>query len=706
MAAPHPARKAVTSRSAAAWAQNQILDLLANGSLGADQKLPAERDLATWLGVSRASVREAISALVTLGVLEARHGAGVFVTSLDPVALLSSFAPVLAIIATQHAEDLARLHSHVEAGAAARAASRAAPADLGPLRQAIAELRLADVEPETRHAEDGFRRTIWRLSDERFHRAIAHLAGDPVAEGMTALLRHTRDQLLTDAPPRDLRAHERLFQAIVAGEPELASATARTLVLEELASPAAEVSPQPDLTRPGGSTERFTALSLPPTASTAGSGRLERRQAPTWFSAAKFGVIVHWGIYSIPGWAPLGRDDATGGVGEDDRHGPAQHPFAEWYQASAAVPGSRTAEHHERTYGGSDYREFRAAFEATLLDWDPEAWARQFAQAGARYVVQVAKHHDGFLLWPSRVRHPLRSDWRASRDVVGELAAAVRRHHLRYGLFYSSGVDWSFGSSPPVGLADVLTSSPPGQGYARYVEAQWRELIQDYAPDGLWNDTGYPAAGDAPRLLRDYYAAVNDGVVSDRFRVPDLDGAGTTSGADRPWESIRPIGRSFGWNRQETADDVLSGAEIVLLLMDVVSSNRNLLLGVSPDDRGRLPQAQATSLAQVGRWLDTNGAAVFGTTPWSTPRSTTADGRSVFLTQGDGTLFVTIEGDPSGEVVIDHLRLDRDATVATLGTETVLDHRPADRGSTIVVPSRLPTSGAATVLRIDRPPTT
>lgn len=170
---------------------------------------------------------------------------------------------------------------------------------------------------------------------------------------------------------------------------------------------------------------------------------------------------------------------------------------------------------------------------------------------------------------------------------------------------------------------------------------------------------------------------------------------------DRPWESIRPLGLSFGWNRQETAEHVLSPAELVLLLMDVITSNGNLLLGVSPDDHGRLPESQRASLAALGDWLRTHGDAVYGTEPWLNPRSTTADGRVVYLTRTAVALYAVVEGELRGDTVIADLHLDTDSELTLLhAPQARVSHTPGGRGSVIHLPERSPGSGIATTLRI------
>ncbi|MER6091618.1 alpha-L-fucosidase [Streptomyces bluensis] len=680
--------QASTGRSASEWALHQLLDLIQSGSLGPGDRLPPERNLATRLGVSRGMAREAISALVTMGVLESRHGAGVFVTSLEPAVVLPRLAPVVAIMAGKHPDDVARLHAQIEGAAAARAAARATPESLTALTQALTALRIAQHEPTPRAPRDRFKQTIWRLSDDRFHRAIASVAQDTVAEGMILLLRSSREygECVSDDL---LHRHEELVRAIAGHEPDAARSIAQNLVTAEL--PAL----RPSSGAPDVSVSR--AHSPAPLSAADETASTDDHSVAEWFRDAKLGLIVHWGIYSVPGWAPLPAQ--TPG---DVRPAPVEETpsryFAEWYQAS--LREGPTAEHHERVYGTRPYRAFRTAFESVLRDWSPTAWAEEFAASGARYVVQVAKHHDGFLLWPSRVRHPHDEEWRVTRDVVGETAVAVRERGMRFGVFYSSGADWSFDPKSMAGASDVQTSRPAGTEYARYVEAHWRELIESYRPDGLWNDTGYPAAGDARKLIRDYRTLVPDGVATERFRTSEA-GLIPAPAEGGPWESVRPVGLSFGWNREETADHTLSGPELVLMLMDVVAKNGNLLLGVSPDEHGHLPAHQLASLRYLGHWLERFGEAVYATRPWQHTTTTTADGRTVWFTRsksGDA-LYLTIEGGVEGDCEILDLWLPGEARPVPLGEDRPVLHRAGSRGSLLHLPAP-PAASPVTVLRL------
>ena len=192
--------------------------------------------------------------------------------------------------------------------------------------------------------------------------------------------------------------------------------------------------------------------------------------------------------------------------------------------------------------------------------FEPRAWAKLFAQAGVRYVVLVSKHHDGWTLWPSATPNPFLPGWHATRDLVGELGVAVRAQGLRYGLYYSGGLDWTFEPGPIRDLPSLMKCIPQSAQYLAYANAHWRELIARYAPCVMWNDIGYPREADLVQLFADYYAAVPDGVVNDRFvfgRQPHLDFNTPEYSAiadiyPRKWELTRGIGLAFGYNRNET----------------------------------------------------------------------------------------------------------------------------------------------------------
>src|ERR1700687_2188996 len=203
---------------------------------------------------------------------------------------------------------------------------------------------------------------------------------------------------------------------------------------------------------------------------------LDKHPLPQWYADAKLGIFIHWGLYSVPGWAPLVHPTHDFASTDYINH----NPYAEWYLNSMRLEGSPTQAYHGEHYGANyDYYNFATAFNAQIKKWNPEKWAAIFQQAGAKYVVLTSKHHDGFTLWPSATPNPsLPADRQhASRDLVGELAVAVRKRDLHMGLYYSGVYDWTFVPGPIRVAADYQSVKPQTPAYGAYVDAQMRELI-------------------------------------------------------------------------------------------------------------------------------------------------------------------------------------------------------------------------------------
>lgn len=405
------------------------------------------------------------------------------------------------------------------------------------------------------------------------------------------------------------------------------------------------------------------------------------RPLPDWYDEAKLGIMIHWGVWTVPGWAETTLDPenvadqnhpdyllAPGGIEKFVRH----NPYSEWYENSLAIDGTGTREFHDQNYGADfPYTGFQPLFEDESRAWQPETWARLFAEARARYVVLVTKHHDGYTLWPSAVENPNRPGWSSPRDIVGELTTSVRDRCLRMGVYYSGGIDWSFKAPPLASALDFLQSAPTGPEYARYVEDHYRELIERYRPSILWNDITSPDATDEEALFADFYAAVPDGVVNDRwsldpsstiphdFRTVEYDVRDEIS-PDK-WETVRGIGKTFGFNRNEPLEDYGTPEQYIRMLVDVVSKNGNLLLNVGPMADGTIPEPQVVVLQELGAWLDRNGEAIFGTRPWVRFGGTTGEGDEVRFTQSrDGrTVYATVLATPtSGTVTLEGFAAD------------------------------------------------
>jgi len=444
---------------------------------------------------------------------------------------------------------------------------------------------------------------------------------------------------------------------------------------------------------------------------------LEGRPLPGWYDDAKLGIFVHWTAAAVPAFAPI-RDSpfdlaADGGWEEAMRCS----PYTEWYWNSISIEGSPAAEHHARVHGGRPYDDFVAQFLAGHAGWQPEPWADLFQQAGARYVVLVTKHHDGVLLWPSETPNPHKERWASDRDLVGEMAAQVRERGMRFGTYYSGGLDWTFGGLPMTDFASMYTAIPQTEEYLAYADAHWRELIDRYRPDVLWNDIGYPAAGDLEGLFAEYYAAIPDGVVNNRFDwMAQTAGArhcdfvtpeySTKGDLARKWESTRGIGTSFGFNREESDATYLAPDELVRMFIDIVAHGGNLLLNVGPTGDGVIPFAQAHRLLALGWWLRTNGDGIYGTRPWVRQTGTTGEGHDVRFTHSpvDDALNAIVCATPSGAVVELDVTPATGADVRLLGhAEAPLTWEATSGGARVTLPGR-PAEAPALTLRITPAP--
>jgi len=443
------------------------------------------------------------------------------------------------------------------------------------------------------------------------------------------------------------------------------------------------------------------------------------RPTPTWYDDAKLGIFVHFGLYSVPGWA------VARGTLHDlpaEQGWPAwfrDTAYAEWYANSLKIPGSQTAAHHRAHYGDAGYYDFIPAFDEAIKQWDPAAWAELIKQAGASYVILTTKHHDGFRLWPSRVPHPTLGDFHAARDIVGELAAAVRAEGMRFGTYYSGGLDWTFNPAPIEDLPDLGRTVIQDPAYAAYAGAHWRELIERYDTTFLWNDIAYPRVSDLDAIVAEFYEHTPDGLVNDRFQditadgtrtplvVPDILTPGYTSFPEiraEKWETTRGIGLSFGYNRAEDEATFIPPDELIRLFVDIVSKNGNLLLNVGPRADGSIQDGQIARLRALGEWLAVNGDAIYGTRPWQTAEGTTDAGISVRFTSKPDALYSILLGQPvPGPLLLQGLRAEPDTTVSLLGDERPVPFEQQGAGLRAMLPDGMLASPAH-ALRIAPPP--
>ncbi len=378
---------------------------------------------------------------------------------------------------------------------------------------------------------------------------------------------------------------------------------------------------------------------------------------PEWYEDCKFGIFIHWGIYSVPAYAPH-----TWELGEvDSKEWFMNNPYAEWYYNSINIGAGHTYERHVEKYGKDfKYEDFIPMWKAE--NWDPAQWAEIFKESGAGFVVLTTKHHDGFCLFPSRYTDFNTTKMGPMRDLTGELTDAVRAAGLKMGLYYSGLIDWQYANDPILEDADLFDTASPTFAYADYSYNQMMELVDKYHPSVFWNDIGWPKQSEhaMPYFLAHYYNTVPEGVVNDRFNGLAHDyltkeyKAGASS-RDEKWELCRGMGFSFGYNANEGDDQLISVEDLVAMLVRTVANNGNLLLNIGPKADGTIPEEQVRRLKILGSWLKTNGDGIYGTRICEQETQTTADGLELNFTQKDGRTFVFVTGLKEGstaEVVI------------------------------------------------------
>ncbi len=454
---------------------------------------------------------------------------------------------------------------------------------------------------------------------------------------------------------------------------------------------------------------------------------------PQWYQDAKFGIFIHWGVYAVPAFG------------------------SEWYPRNMYQQGSREFEHHVTTYGPQTrfgYMDFIPGL--TAKSYDPSDWARLFRESGAHYVVPVAEHHDGFAMYDCSF-----SDWTAvkmgpRRDLIGELAVAVRKEGLAFGVSYHRAEHWFFfdggrrfpsdvqddryrglyGPAQPK-PADHHDAHAPGGPDAAFLEewlARACELVDRYQPQVFWfdwwieHDAFMPVL---PEFAAYYYNRAQEWgpdwdrggvVINHKYEafpegtaVFDIERGQSTGLRPLYWQTDTAISKnSWGYVKDQ---DYKTSEAIVGDLVDIVSKNGSLMLNIGPRPDGTIPEPEQEVLRDIGRWLDVNGEAIYGTRPWNTfgegptqvsegaftdtKRGSFTSSDIRFTTRGN-TLYAICLGWPAGSVIIRSLgasspvRADQIAQISLLGSSAPVSWAQGEHGLTIDVPGERPCDYAYT----------
>jgi alpha-L-fucosidase len=243
---------------------------------------------------------------------------------------------------------------------------------------------------------------------------------------------------------------------------------------------------------------------------------------------------------------------------------------------------------------------------------------------------------------------------------------------------------------------DYLSVKPESKAYGDYAFAQIHELIDRYQPAVLWNDIDWPRTGQPMQVEADYYNAVPDGVVDDRFGIQHTDFTSpeyqkVEKILPKKWEECRGLGQSFGYNRAEGDAQTIASADLIAMLVDIVSKNGNLLLDVGPEADGTIPPVQMERLKALGAWLKQNGESIYDTTPWDRAVGKTAEGDDLRFTRKGNDLYATVLGTPKAHTAtIEGVAVRSGAQVILLGNARPLDAKAVGGNLQVTLPEHLP----------------
>lgn len=392
---------------------------------------------------------------------------------------------------------------------------------------------------------------------------------------------------------------------------------------------------------------------------------LNSRPVPKWFGDAKFGIFIHWGLYSVPAYAPKGF-------------------YAEWYWYALTCQNPHEAqlkfrEYHKKTYGENyDYRDFVKDFKAE--NFDADEWARLFQRSGAKYINLVSKHHDGYCLFGTDYAPFWNSvDVGPHKDFCMELKNALDKTDVKFGVYHSL-YEWYH----PLYMKD------PEEYAQKHLIPMLKELVEKYQPATLFTDGEWEQPSSvwhSTDFLQWLYneSSVKDIIVpNDRWgketrgklggnftteygAVYGEDSPGINEVTDtytRPNEECRGIGGSFGFNKNETPEEYLSSKELVHMLIDLVSRGSNFLLNIGPTADGRIPVIMQQKLLDIGDWLSINGEGIY-----STVRYSLSSDERIRYTQTKDAIYTFILKFPFGSFTLNEVDFDSVCGAELLGND-------------------------------------
>ena len=409
---------------------------------------------------------------------------------------------------------------------------------------------------------------------------------------------------------------------------------------------------------------------------------LSQYRVPEWYKDSKFGIFIHWGLYSVPAYG------------------------SEWYSRNMYIKDSWEYKHHIETYGAHKdfgYKDFIPMFKAEKFSADE--WCDLFKQAGAQYIVPVAEHHDGFQMYKSEVSKWNAYDMGPHKDIVGELSESACRHGIVNGasshrvehwFFMSHGKefesditddekygDFYYPAMPEPNHQDLFSKPTPTKEFLDDWLVRCCEIVDRFQPKIVYFDWWIQHSAVKPYLKKFaayYYNRAEEwggGVINykhDAFMfgcaVVDIERGQFADAKPFIWQTDTAVAKN-SWCYTEN-NDYKSPREIICDLVDIVSKNGRLLLNIGPKADGTIPDEDRHILLEIGKWLSVNGEAIYGSAVWRyaaegptiVEEGQFADGndknytsRDIRFTVNNGCLYATVLSYPeNGEVCIESLR--------------------------------------------------
>jgi alpha-L-fucosidase len=433
---------------------------------------------------------------------------------------------------------------------------------------------------------------------------------------------------------------------------------------------------------------------------------IDNHQAPEWFKDAKFGMFIDWGLWSVAGWAPAKDKGAM---------------YPDWYEYRMDTD-SAFIQYHNKNWG-SDFKrdDFIPLFQANK--YQPAKLAAIARAAGMKYIVPFCKHHGGFCLWPSSYTLRDASDMGPGRDLIKPLVESCHHEGLKFG-FYFSIEEWEY---PLIGeddriqirgwgnkikpLSADLKSRISGKIAVKnfttgYLVPQATEFIDMYDPDMLWFDGDWDTNAEELHTyeMASYFYNQAEGrkevAVNDRYGPGKGEKWQRSKRGDfftneygdmekeakqdvHAWEECRGISQSFGYNWQDTGDNVISSGKFIDMFADIVSHGGNLLLIVNLDGQGALPRIEEERLHDIGKWLQVNGEGIYATRPFLPHK----EGQVVYTRSKDNRyVYAIMKQWPGSELLLKNVKPEKNSRIMMLGFDNTLEWEYSGEGIKVKFP--------------------